>query len=129
MTDGHTGTALGADLHDLWKAGRDNLPTVARVYSLASSDLGATHGALGAAFTGAAPFGGDVVLTSWRTLADQVQKIMADTADNLEDTGVALCLAVEEFAAGDAQAAEELNRLKTVSGDPAPVSVPDPTYP
>ncbi|HEY9474549.1 MAG TPA: hypothetical protein VIS06_11960 [Mycobacteriales bacterium] len=126
------GIELGADLYDLWRAGRDNLPSVAREYAAANDYVANTNHGLGAAFLRPEDFGGGFygpVYAAWKGLRDEFQTILADTSKNLELVGEALCLAASEYAKADSKAADELERLKKVNGDFPPLIVPPPRYP
>ena len=126
------GTDLGADLYRLWQAGRDNLPSVAKVFADANNHVASTSSAGATPFIRSAEFGSGAtgpIYPAWTALRDQLQTILGRTADNLEQTGQALCLAATEYAKTDIDAANELSRQKTDNGDPAPVTVPASRYP
>ena len=126
------GSELGADLYDLWRAGRDNLPSVASEYATANNHVANTGDGLGAAFLRPETFGGGLygpVYAAWRALRDEFQTILADTAKNLELVGEALCLAASEYAKADDRAADELERLRKVNGDFPPSHIPPLRYP
>lgn len=115
------GVRLGADLYALWCAGRDNLPTVAEVYSRAGNALDDAAVGIPGAFrrTGdiaGAPYG--PAYQPWLQLRDALAQICRDTADNLEMTADALCLATVEYARTDYEAANEFARLLQVNGEP-----------
>lgn len=126
----NSGTAFGADLYELWRAGRDNLPAVAAEYAKANAFTAETGGMAGA-FQRHEQFGGaqGPVSAVWRSLRDDLQTMLGDTSVNLRLTGDALCMAATEFARTDEAASAELNRLITVNGDPAAGAVPPPKYP
>lgn len=118
---GHHGEELGVDLYALWHAGRDNLPTVAGVYSRAANALDDATVGLPGAFrrTGdlaGAPYG--PAYEPWLLLRDTIAKICRDTADNIEMTADVLCLATVEYARTDQEAANEFARLLQVNGEP-----------
>jgi hypothetical protein len=105
-------------LYELWRAGTDNLPSVASQYSTAAGYVAGTGSGLAAAFLRPPQFGSGTygrVYESWKVLRDEFQKILGDTATNLELTGEALCLAAREYARTDRAAADEFNRLKQVN--------------
>jgi hypothetical protein len=117
----NSGTELGADLYELWRAGTDNLPSVAAVYRAASGHVAGTDSGLPYAFMRPDRFGGGTygpVYAPWRGLRDELEKILSDTATSLELTGEALRLAAAEYARTDSAAADELNRLRGTSGEP-----------
>lgn len=125
------GAGLAVDLYRLWLAGRDNLPSVAREFAVANGHVAETDHGLVAAFWRPGHFGGDYgpVLAAWTALRDEIQRILGDTATNLEMVADALCAAATEYAAGDHETAEMFNRLKIVNGDPVPPTIPPPQYP
>jgi hypothetical protein len=127
-----SGKDLGADLYLLYRAGRDNLPSVAAEFANANRAVSATHDNLEAAFRRSDHFGGGAygpVYSAWTGLRDELQRVLGDTAVNLELTGEALCLAATEYAKTDAGAAAEFNRLICDNGDVKPVDVPSVQYP
>lgn len=127
------GEDLGVDLYELWRAGQDNLPTVSREYAVATAYVADASDGLAAALWRPTRFhrGGahGPAYAPWVELRDELQRILADTAVNLELVGDALCLAATRYARTDAAAAEELKRRRHDDGDPVPPSVPSPQYP
>ena len=116
----NSGEELGADLYALWRAGSNNLPRLADEYAGASDLLAQTSAGQAYAFQRPEFFGGGAygpVYGPWTGLRDDLEKILGDTATNLELTGEALCLAAQEYAQTDAAAAEEFRRLRAVNGD------------
>jgi len=95
-----TGIELGADLYQLWRAGREDLPAVADVYRTAARDLQRVQ------------HDEDV----WSGLQQQFGGILTGTAGQLDSAGRALCTAALEYAKADAVAAGELRRL-TLAGE------------
>ncbi|HEU0240644.1 MAG TPA: hypothetical protein VFR11_15400 [Micromonosporaceae bacterium] len=115
------GQDLGADLYHLWLAGKQDLPSVADQYGAAAESVEDT-GYVAAVMWRPARFGGDdygPVFRSWTALRDEFQTILADTATNLTLTGTALCLAANEYAKSDKDAAAEMHRLMRVDGGAA----------
>jgi hypothetical protein len=130
----NTGIELGADLYDLWRAGREHLPLVAVEYAIANRRIAETDATLSTAFLRPEEFGGNggtygPVYEKWRALRDEFQRMLADTAVNLDLTGDVLCLAAAEYARTDAESARELERLKLDNGNPTPPEIPMPQYP
>ncbi len=125
------GKDLGADLYSLWLAGRDNMPSVAAEYATANRRIAETDDTLNRAFLRPEQFGGvyGPVYESWRALRDELQRMLADTAANLDLTGDMLCVAATEYARTDAAAAQELERLKRDNGNPTPPEIPTSQYP
>jgi hypothetical protein len=127
-----SGQDLGADLYQLWRAGRDNMPSVAAVFANANRSVSDTHNGMEAAFSRSDHFGGGTygpVYPAFTALRDELQRILGDTAVNIELTGEALCLAATEYAKTDAGAAAELARLRGTNGDLPPVNIPQVQYP
>lgn len=126
-----SGEDLGFDLYQLWRAGRDNLPSVAVEYAAANNHVANTEYNLSSAFLRPADFGSGSygqVYNSWRSLRDDFQIILADTSRNLELVGEALCLAAEEYSRADSGAAKELRDLRKREDFPQ-IAVPPPRYP
>jgi hypothetical protein len=116
-----SGKDLGADLYELWRAGRDNLPSVASQYSAAGGYVASTDSELAHAFLRPEWFGGGAygpVYGPWKGLRDELEAILRDTAMSLELTGEALCLAASQFASVDDAASAEFDRLRQVNGEP-----------
>jgi hypothetical protein len=116
-----SGKDLGADLYELWRAGRDNLPSVASQYKTAGEHVARTDSGLANAFLRPDRFGAGTygpVYGPWKGLRDELEKILSDTATNLELTGEALCLAASEYARTDSGASDEFKRLRQVNGEP-----------
>lgn len=106
-----SGADLGADLYELYRAGKDNLPNVAEEYVSAGMSVG--HAA------GMRPASPGNAKVQWETVCGHVVKMLNDTAKNLDDTALALLMAVNEYAATDAAAKAELDRLISVNGTPS----------
>ncbi len=105
-----TGADLGADLYELYRAGNDNLPNVAEEYVTAATSVGNSQ-----SFR---PPGQGNAPAQWNSLATHIAQILNDTAKNLDDTALALIMAVNEYAATDAAAKAELDRLVRENGTP-----------
>jgi hypothetical protein len=106
----HTGEELGADLADLYNAGRFKLTALADEFSTAATNLfnvGATDGL----FARHPQLNGSLgsVKGPWDDLHDQIVGLLKETTANLQDTGTALMMAAEEYASTDA-AAEKVYR-------------------
>ncbi|MGI5215512.1 hypothetical protein [Plantactinospora sp. CA-290183] len=114
------GVDLGADLYDLWKAGKDNLPSVAGEYTAASNAVGSIASGVSGAFMRPAQFGGThgPAYAAWSSLRNELESILEQTATNLTQTGQALCLAATRYAASDSAADAEFKRLRRENGEP-----------
>jgi hypothetical protein len=111
----HSGRDLGVDLYHLWLAGTDNLPSVAGEYVVARNEVASTEVGLIGAFRRSERFGGGPygpAHAPFVALRDDLRRILADTAENLELTGEALRLAASGYAQTDSAAAAELERLR-----------------
>jgi hypothetical protein len=120
---GHRWPGFATDLHNLYKAGRRDLPSVAAAYASSNSHVSRTVG-IDRALAGAEPFGGTAGLTAFVQLRDDVQTILGDGSVALNQTGEALCRAAETYAGTDADVEREMKLI----GDDLPV-VPPPVYP
>lgn len=105
------GTALGADLYELWDAGTNMLPGVADDFETAwenvpfgVSDLCTRSGGLGLGTYGGGS-GIDYAL-------DQLNDCISTTQKNLRATGHALVWIANEYAKTDDTAKAEFNRKK-----------------
>lgn len=115
------GEELGADLYKLLVVGQQDLPSIAEIYHESVADLDAAGGQAGAAMNRPAFFGGGgggPVQEAWSALEQTVQHLLKETASNLDDTGHALVLAVNAYAAADGAARDKLNSLRSVNGEP-----------
>ena len=109
----HSGEELGADLVDLYDAGRYKVGAVADQFRRAGGDLNGAAGYDGL-FIRNPVLGGTYgpAKASWDTLRDAVVDVLATTATNLEDTGHALVMAADEYAGTDQAAAATYRELK-----------------
>lgn len=105
-----TGADLGADLYELYVAGKRNLPDVAVEYADAARYVSATGDMR--------PDGHGYAPIKWRSLCTEIEQMLGDTGKNLDDTALALCTAVTEYGAADTGAKVELERLISVNGVP-----------
>lgn len=112
----HTGQDLGADLFELWKAGKVFLPQVAEVYLQANGTVADTSKEDTAAFSRPVPDyrrGGfndqsGQVYPHWQALRDRFQEILGKTAANLVGQGEALMTIVKMYADADEEARRAL---------------------
>jgi hypothetical protein len=114
-----SGKDLGADLYGLYTAGKDYLPSAAGQYREASRLIAAD---LTLMFRRSDLLGGPYgpAHGAWTALHREMHRILAETADNLDSVGEALCLAAQQYARTDAAAADEFRRLIQVNGEPQP---------
>lgn len=101
----HSGEELGADLADLYTAGRFKLTALAAEFSTAGTALFNTA-ADSSLFARHPQLGGSLgpAKGPWDDLRDEIVGLLKETATNLEDTGTALMMAAEEYASTDAAA-------------------------
>ncbi|WP_027344953.1 hypothetical protein [Hamadaea tsunoensis] len=121
------GDALGADLYKLLIVGQQDLPSIAEIYHEGVGDVDAAGGQAASAMNRPAYFGGGSggpVHDSWAALQQTVQSLLKQTASNLDDTGHALVLAVNAYAAADTGARDKLTSLRSVNGEPKATVTP-----
>ncbi|MEU4690015.1 hypothetical protein [Actinoplanes sp. NPDC023714] len=109
----HSGEELGADLVDLYDAGRFKMKALAVEFRGAGAALVRTYGMTGV-FARHPDLGGSSgpALGSWEALRDAIIEVIATTAVNMEDTGDALIMAADEYGKTDAIAARHFEELK-----------------
>ncbi len=110
---GDKGTTLGADLAELYRAGKVTLPNGAAEFKAAGEAV-ARSASADACFNRPAIFGGTKgpAHAEWEELRATIGRFLSETADNMYDTGTALVLAAENYASSDTAAKRELDRLK-----------------
>lgn len=128
-----TGTDFGADLFALYRAGQVAFPELAIRYSNATSIaheqqpiLVSEQGRVGGA--------GASAVARMLGIHHDLQHALQQTSINLRDTGTALVQIADSFAATDAAAQEEFDRLQRENRDvlgspgqvPTPPAVNDP---
>ena len=109
----HRGDELGADLVDLWEAGKYELKPVAQQFRLAAGRLLLADnsgynwyrdGKLGGPYgTAKGPF---------EELRDAFFEVLRTTAENLDLTGDAMVMAAEEYAGADGAAKKKFEELR-----------------
>lgn len=110
------GTALGADLYQLWDAGTNMLPDAASEYDAAwesvpwNIDAQCTR-------TGVIGIYPDGPAASVDMLISALNDALSTTARNLRDTGDALVWLANQYAKTDADAKAEFDRKKKDMGD------------
>ncbi|WP_067508264.1 hypothetical protein [Actinoplanes sp. TFC3] len=109
----HTGEELGADLVDLYDAGRYKMKVVAEQFREAGGELFRTEGLTGV-FARNPALGGvyGSAKAPWEGLRDAIVDVIFETAANMDDTGLALMMAAEEYAATDDVAAKKYEAMK-----------------
>ena len=107
----HSGETLGADLANLYDAGRYQLPVLAKQFGAAKEMLIGTH-VSNSMFARDPQLGGRVgpARAAWDLLRDEVVGLLATTEDNLLSTAEALMMAAEEYASTDEAAMARFRR-------------------
>jgi hypothetical protein len=113
-----SGKDLGLDLFNLYKAGTQNLPEVAAEYTAAGTHAANALNAAAGAFQRHQIFGGSSgpAYAEWNELGQTIAKFLHDSGENLKETGEALVLAANNYAATDQAAKAELDNLKRQYG-------------
>src|SRR5687767_12585232 len=113
LMPGDKGTELGLELWELYRAGRQSLPSVAMEFYVACNHVRHAGDSAEGAFARPPMFGGanGPALAEWMELMSTIGRFLEDTADNLDATGTALVLAAETYAETDRAASRELQRL------------------
>lgn len=109
----HAGEELGADLVDLYDAGRYKMKAVAEQFRTAGGTLFRTDGQT-AVFARHPALGGSSgpAREPWEALRDAVVDVVFTTAANMDDTGLALMMAADEYAKTDDAARRKYEALK-----------------
>ena len=109
----NAGEELGADLADLHHAGRHKLPTLAREFHTAASQL--LYAGLSSPVFGRHPqLGGPVgtALAAMEVLQDRLVELTKQTATSLEDSGSVLTTAATVYAHTDTVAARTFEAMR-----------------
>jgi len=109
----HSGEELGADLVDLYDAGRYKMKSVAELFRGAGGELVRTDGMTGV-FARHPDLGGSSgpARRPWEALRDAVVEVIFKTAANMDDTGLALMMAADEYAKTDDVARKKFEELR-----------------
>src|SRR6266511_2122846 len=101
----HSGEEFGSDLVDLYDAGRYKMK--------AGGELFRTDGLTGV-FARDPALGGTYgpAKAPWESLRDSIVDVILKTAANMDDTGLALMMAAEEYAKTDEAASARYHELK-----------------
>jgi hypothetical protein len=110
----HSGEEFGSDLVDLYDAGRFKMKAVAEQFRQAGGELFRTDGLTGV-FARNPALGGTYgpAKAPWESLRDSIVDIILKTAANMDDTGLALMMAAEEYAKTDDAARARYHELKS----------------
>jgi hypothetical protein len=108
VSDHDHGTQLGLDLNELYTTAK-LMSSVSDIYRGALRSLDTPDWSPGLA--------DHPVVEPWTSLQVGVGDVLAKTAINLDDTAHALMAAANDYAATDAEAAAEFDRLRRDGGD------------
>jgi hypothetical protein len=114
---------LGVDLYGLWKAGKDNYPSVAYQFAQALRGIDATERGLSYAFQRPDIFGGGAygpVYQPWRDLRDGLAAAVGETRTNLLGVAEVLCMAVQTYRETDDEAAAAFRAVLGERKEPQP---------
>ena|SRR5690349_24369724 len=115
---------LGVDLYDLWKAAKDNYPSVADQYRQALQWIDATERGLTYAFRRPEAFGGGTygpVYQPWRDVRDSLAAVLGETRANLLGVADVLAMAVKTYQETDDEAAAAFKAVMSVRKEPQPI--------
>jgi hypothetical protein len=126
----HDINALAAELFEIWHAGMYLLPDVARVYAEATQGLNQAGADAAPAFTQSTYLTNEF-LPAWDQLRDELQDILARSAESLADAGTALCQIANGYLAVDEHTRwlfdNDPRFMPSIDGDVPPV-VPEITH-
>ncbi|GIG65855.1 hypothetical protein [Phytomonospora endophytica] len=109
-----TDKVTGGDLFNLWTVANVQLPQIAAVFTRANDGLAGTADGDSEAFGRGdpGPYGpaGGRVFAAFAPLRDEMQYIVAQTAQNILDAQTACNNAIEAYQAADAEAAADLRK-------------------
>ena len=116
------GVDLGVDLYRLQVVAKNDLPSVAAIYTDADSQFSAVASSIDGVMRRPAYFGDTLgpVHSAWVALQDAAASVLATTASSLADTASVLADCVQRYADTDQAAAQEFNKLCTQDGGVTP---------
>lgn len=114
------GADLGVDLYKLFVVAKNDLPSVAAVYTDARKQFSATAGLVDGVLRRPAHFGDAFgpVHSAWVALHDMAASILATTESSLTDTASVLADSAQRYADTDHAAAQMFDKLRRQDGDP-----------
>lgn len=110
------GTDLGVDCYELWHAGHTLYPQMAAEFDGAASSIGSTDPEWAFIRDDSIGLGSTGAYSVWSACATMLEDRIAETARNLRDTGAALVLAADTYAATDEAAKAEYDKRKRELG-------------
>lgn len=116
------GADLGVDLYKLLVVAKNDLPSVAAIYTDAGSRFSAVAGSVGGVMHRPDQFGGTLgpVYSAWVALHDVAASVLATTAASLTDTASVLADSAQRYADTDHAAAQTFDNLRRQDGEPRP---------
>jgi len=107
---------LGVDCYELWDAGKNLYPAIAAEFDASAGEFSATGSYFAFSRDGSLGTGSSGAYAEWAGAAGVLDEVLAETGRNLRDTGTALILAANTYAATDAEAQAEFDRRKRELG-------------
>ncbi|MEI5673665.1 MULTISPECIES: hypothetical protein [Nocardioides] len=111
-----TGTELGVDCYELWNAGNSLYPTMAAEFDSAAESIDSTSVEWAFNRDASIGLGANGPFAIWSACANMLDDRLAETGRNLRDTGTALVLAANTYAASDEAARAEFEKRKAELG-------------
>lgn len=131
LGDVGSGRELGANLYALYRAGRNELPGVASVYSQLVNKIHRVRGSMEVQF-GRPQVGRNHAHDRLLELREEAHNVMRETCLRMLEVGEALVETADAYAATDQAAADEFHRLLGANAeefDNLPIYVPVPPEP
>lgn len=111
-----TGTELGVDCYELWNAGNNLYPAIAAEFEASASSFSVGSSYYAFMRDSSIGLGAAGAYHSWEGAGSTLDEVLVQTGRNLRDTGQALILAANTYAATDAAAQEEFDKRKRELG-------------
>jgi excreted virulence factor EspC (type VII ESX diderm) len=114
------GVDLGVDLYKLLVVAKNDLPSVATIYTDAGKQLSAAASSVDGVMRRPDHFGDAFgpVHSAWVTLHDVASSVLTTTASSLTDTASVLADSAQRYADTDHAAAQTFHNLLRVNGEP-----------
>ena len=116
------GVDLGVDLYKLQVVAKNDLPSVAAIYTDAGNQFSAVANSVDGVMRRPDYFGDTLgpVHSAWVALRDAAASVLATTASSLTDTASVLADCAQRYADTDSAAAQEFNKLCAQDGGITP---------
>ena len=111
-----TGAELGVDCYELWNAGTTLYPDMAAEFDSAADSISTSEARWAFTRDSSIGLGSTGAFSIWSASAGMLDQHLAETARNLRDTGTALVLAADTYAATDEAARAEFDKRKAALG-------------